>query len=173
MHAAWCLSLNLLPPTSLSFPCRHAHNAIRKIDSNHLILGTRYAFLEMPYQVVALEAPYTDVTSYNGYIWIPGLTISDTVKKVHAASGKPVMISEFGFRALENQSGDDNHPGQAGYPVLTEKERADQYTKYIHNLMSLPYVVGFHEVGASVNNMCCRLPLSMLSPSLHSARHSL
>eukprot|EP00756_Hemistasia_phaeocysticola_P024176 Hpha_TRINITY_DN15933_c4_g10::TRINITY_DN15933_c4_g10_i1::g.73002::m.73002 len=123
----------------------HAHAAIRMWDTNHLILGSRYSFWECPLEVVTAEAPYTDVTSYNGYMWVPGVPITPFVERVHRASGKPLLISEFGFRALENLSDDWNMEGDAGYPVLTQKERADQYTNYVKDLMALPWAVGFHE----------------------------
>jgi len=62
--------------------CAQVHSAVRAVDKNHLILGTRYSFLEMPYSVVTAEAPYTDVTSYNGYLWLPEINITTTVRKV-------------------------------------------------------------------------------------------
>jgi hypothetical protein len=62
--------------------CAQVHSAVRAVDKNHLILGTRYSFLEMPCSVVTAEAPYTDVTSYNGYLWLPEINITTTVRKV-------------------------------------------------------------------------------------------
>lgn len=120
------------------------HAAVRAVDTNHLILGTRYAFLEMPYSVVTAEAPYTDVTSYNGYLWVPGLNITTTVRKVRQASGKPIIISEFGFRAFDNGSDDWNLDGDAGYPVKTQADRSAQLKSYLSQIMALPFVVGYH-----------------------------
>jgi hypothetical protein len=62
--------------------------------------------------------------------------------QVRKASGNPIIISEFGFRAFENDSGDWNLDGDAGYPVATQAQRSAQLTSYIEQLLALPYVVG-------------------------------
>ena len=81
---------------------------------------------------------YTDIVSLNFYgPQAPG----QHAKELYEWTSKPLMISEFGFKAMD--SGLPNTKG-AGLPVATQKGRADGYEKYVTQLMQLPFVVGFH-----------------------------
>jgi hypothetical protein len=63
------------------------------------------------------------------------------VEHVFQVTGKPVMITEFAFRAED--SGLPNTQG-AGPKVPNQQARAKAYTDYVTWLESLPEVVGYH-----------------------------
>jgi agarase len=63
------------------------------------------------------------------------------VQAVFKATGRPVIVGEFAFRA-EN-SGLPNTRG-AGPKVPDQAARAKAYTDYVTSLESLPEAVGYH-----------------------------
>jgi len=113
---------------------------IKEADPNHLLMGVRYSYWEMPDEVLIAQRGFFDVTSYNGYEWFPGFSITKEVQKVYELTQTPVMISEFGFKAMESPY--LNIIG-AGFPLLTQKERGNAYRAYIQNLMSQRFMVGY------------------------------
>ncbi len=113
------------------------HDAIRAADPSHLNLGCRFAGYA-PQEVVESMAEFLDVVSFNNY----GFTApADQLKKLHAATGKPIMLTEFSFKARD--SGLPNTRG-AGQPVATQQDRADHFDRYVTGLAELPFVVGYH-----------------------------
>ena len=81
---------------------------------------------------------YVDVVSLNHYgVDAP----AGVVRAIHRIVGKPVLITEFGFRARD--SGLPNTRG-AGPGVGTQRERAERFETYVRELMALPMVVGYH-----------------------------
>jgi hypothetical protein len=56
---------------------------------------------------------------------------------------KPLMITEYAWRARENTSGNKNSRG-GGAVVETQAERAANYQHYVEDLLSYPMVVGAH-----------------------------
>ena len=111
--------------------------AIRKADPNHLILGCRFAG-QAPAPVLRGLRDYVDVVSLNNY----GQTAPvGVLMDIHHLTGLPVMLTEFSFKAMD--SGLPNTRG-AGRPVATQKDRADGFTRYVHGLIDLPFMVGFH-----------------------------
>jgi len=113
------------------------HDAIREYDPNHLILGCRYA-LKPPDEALRGSIGYSDVISINNYGDEPPL---NDLRSINALTGLPIMITEFSFKAMD--SGLPNTKG-AGVPLRTQGERADHYEKYVKELISEPYVVGYH-----------------------------
>jgi hypothetical protein len=119
------------------------HDAIRRYDAHHLILGDRYCqFYSLP--IVKASAPFVDVVSTNlGADWNDGTLSPFFLSTLHRATGKPVMVSEFYMAAMENRSGDKN--SSDGFPVVrTQKERAAAFGRYVREVASLPYTVGAH-----------------------------
>jgi len=112
-------------------------DAIRKYDPNHLILGCRFAGYA-PDEVLSAMGEYVDVVSYNNYSPLPPV---DKLDEIYKITGKPIMITEFSFKARD--SGLPNTKG-AGVPVATQKDRADGFSNYVTMLMKLPYAVGYH-----------------------------
>ncbi len=115
--------------------------AIRAIDPNHLILGCR--FLEkVPDDAVAACGKYCDIVSVNHFSG-SGRVNRHLLDRIFLVSGKPILITEFSFRATENQSNDRNLVGPS-VTVKTQKERAEHYRSYVLSALPLPYVVGCH-----------------------------
>lgn len=109
--------------------------AIHAADPNHLYLGARFAGL--PPEAALRGARHADVVSINVYNFDPRLA----VQAVFKATGRPVMVGEFAFRA-EN-SGLPNTRG-AGPKVPDQAARAKAYADYVTRLESLPQAVGYH-----------------------------
>jgi agarase len=109
--------------------------AIHAADPNHLYLGARFA--GMPPEAVLRSARHADVVSINVYAFDP----RPAIQAVFKATGRPVMVTEFAFRA-EN-SGLPNRQG-AGPKVPDQAARAKAYADYVTRLESLPEAVGYH-----------------------------
>jgi agarase len=109
--------------------------AIHAADPNHLYLGARFAGL--PPEAALRGACHADVVSINVYDFDP----RPAIQAVFKATGRPVIVGEFAFRA-EN-SGLPNTQG-AGPKVPDQAARAKAYADYVTRLESLPEAVGYH-----------------------------
>ena len=107
--------------------------AIREVDPDHLNLGIRYAWLSS--KELAAGAEYTDVFSFNCYSMDPTPAIENFSKLV----GKPVMIGEFHFGALDRGL---DATGIRG--VTTQKERGRAYRYYMQRAAAHPMCLGAH-----------------------------
>jgi hypothetical protein len=114
-----------------------AQEAIRSADQEHLILGCRFAGCP-PAQVLEAMRPHVDVVSINHYGERPP---TDGLRQMEKATGLPVVITEFGFRARD--SGLPNSKGE-GPVVDTQEERARLFERYVREVIELPMVVGYH-----------------------------
>eukprot|EP00937_MAST-01D_sp_MAST-1D-sp2_P001821 g1821.t1 len=128
--------------------------AIRRHDPNHLLLAYRLngrfgddpadrPAREVLLPVARAAAMHADVLDYHSY---SAAAPAAELLALHEAGGtggmrRPVMVSEFGFRAMD--SGLPNSVG-AGPLVRTQAERASAFRSYITALAALPYVVGWH-----------------------------
>ena len=133
---------------------RTIHDAFRKIDPNHLLLGCRFAGIPRNHPVVWEEAgKYSDVVTWNSYIMVDmedGIvysdltrnrrTMVDTFKEAYSYAQKPIMITEWSFPALD--SGLPCTHG-AGQRYMTQAERAKATDIYARTLLSLPFAIGF------------------------------
>lgn len=118
-----------------------AVEALKRVDPHHLVLGARFAG-QTPWPVVEACGRHCDVVSVNLYSK-SGEVDQALLDNFYAKSGKPLLISEYSFSAMENQSGDPNTKG-ADVAVDTQKERVDRYNHYAHRLLELPYIAGLH-----------------------------
>ena len=119
------------------------HDAIRRYDPNHLILGDRYCqYYSLP--VVKASAKYVDVVSTNyGADWKDGSITPFFLNTLHSVTGKPVMVTEFYMAAMENRSGNKNTSG--GFPtVQTQADRAASFANYVQQVAHTPSAVGAH-----------------------------
>lgn len=110
-------------------------DAIRAVDPNHLILGSRFAYVPPP-GVIEAAARRCDVISINCYD-LDARPIIDA----YSDTGKPCLIGEFSFRGAD--SGLPNTNG-AGPVVRTQAERAAAYRRYAAVALSQPGIVGLH-----------------------------
>ncbi|MBU0677370.1 MAG: hypothetical protein KJ626_04570 [Verrucomicrobia bacterium] len=120
---------------------RMCHDAIRRHDPDHLILGSRFA-TKVPVPVIEACGKYSDVVSVNHYSR-SGDFDEKLMGAVAALTGKPVLITEFSWRAEENSSGCRNNAG-ADVTVQTQQDRADAFERYATELLKLPYMLGYH-----------------------------
>ena len=111
--------------------------AIRKADPNHLILGCRFAG-KAPAPVLRGLRDHVDVVSFNNYGQNAPV---EALQEVHRLTGRPIMLTEFSFKAMD--SGLPNTRG-AGRAVATQQDRADGFTRYVNGLIDLPFVIGYH-----------------------------
>ena len=114
---------------------RVSADAIHNADPAHLYLGARFAG-RVP-DAVLEGARAADVVSVNIYSFDP----RPLVEHIYQVTGKPVLITEFAFRA-EN-AGLPNTRG-AGPKVPDQAARARAYADYVTRLESLPEAVGYH-----------------------------
>ncbi|MDR2495512.1 MAG: beta-galactosidase [Tannerellaceae bacterium] len=112
----------------VDIPC----DEVRKIDSRHLNLGMRYAWLSSDLLYKAGER--FDVFSINGY----GINPPPTAE-IARISGKPVMIGEFHHGATDRAL-----PATGITGVLTQNDRAEAYRNYIEQGFARPELIGMH-----------------------------
>ena len=108
--------------------------ACRVVDPNHLNLGMRWAWIASDDLLAGSDA--CDVFSMNCY----DVHISpETVQRAAQASGRPVLIGEFHFGAIDRGllSG-----GLRGVP--TQADRGQAYRYYVEQAAALPDVIGAH-----------------------------
>ena len=122
---------------------RLAHDAIREVDPDALILGDR---LPIYYDPVAVRAmvPYVDVISANYNVDSPDGWLARYFFEGlgQLAPGKPVLISEWFFAAHENRSGNRNNGHLM--TVRTQDERVRGVIAAAQRFASEPQIVGIH-----------------------------
>jgi agarase len=110
-------------------------DAVRMADPNHLVLGSRFAYLPQP-QVTEAAGRFVDVVSFSCYEHDPGAAID-----AYAASNRPCLISEFSFRGAD--SGLPNTVG-AGPRVPAQADRAHAFSRFATAALHRPTLVGYH-----------------------------
>jgi hypothetical protein len=111
-------------------PCEE----VRKVDPNHLNLGLRYAWISTELLYDAGEA--FDVFSINCYQMEPP---ADTINTITRRTGKPVLIGEYHFGAL-----DRGLPATGLRGVSSQAERGIAYRRYLETGAANPNLVGVH-----------------------------
>jgi hypothetical protein len=107
--------------------------ACKAVDTEHLNLGMRYSMLTDP---ILLEGHENfDVYSLNGYQENP----YEEVQKAGELTGKPVIIGEFHFGAI-----DVGLLAAGVSSVATQRDRGLAYRQYYEEAMNSPYFVGAH-----------------------------
>lgn len=109
--------------------------ACRKVDPNHLNLGARYS--TVPPAWVASGMNSFDVFSMNRYAErVP----HDAFAEAHRLLGKPVVVGEFGFGAL-----DVGLPATGPAPRLkNQSDRGKEYRLFVEDAAADPYCIGAH-----------------------------
>ena len=109
--------------------------AIKAADSNHLVLGCRFAY-PPPAAVIDAAGRHVDVVSFNCY----GPDANGALA-AYAVTDKPCLIGEFSFRAAD--SGLPNTIG-AGPVVATQAERAACFSHFVTEALRMRNIVGYH-----------------------------
>jgi len=116
---------------------RVTHDAIRRYDKNHLILGDRYeANAALPEEVVRAALPWVDVLSFQHFG--PPEKVQADLRRWHELTGKPVLLADAA-RHVRQPNGALRHNG-AGYAETLQR------------LRELSGCVGFHLCGAYLRN---------------------
>lgn len=128
-------------------------SAVREADPDHMILGCRFASPFLRIHPVVWEAcgKYCDVVTFNCYPWADidygivldeknGGNVTNRFREFHRWAGKPLMITEWSFPAL-----DSGLPctGGAGQRFHTQAQRAKASGLFARTLLSLPFMVGY------------------------------
>lgn len=127
--------------------------AIRRHDPNHLILGVRFAGVEINDQVVwEVAGRHCDVLTFNCYPWadldrnvvltrqVGGERVADAFRRLSAISGKPLFVTEWSFPALDTPC-PSTHGG--GMRCRTQGERARASNLFARTMLALPEIVGY------------------------------
>lgn len=114
---------------------------VRRLLPGVLILGTRFAG-DAPDSVILATARYCDVIAVNSYSPTPEST-TRLLSRYWVLGQKPLMVTEFSWRAKENQSGCPNTRG-AGGVLETQQDRADKFEAFITEIVAQPMVIGYH-----------------------------
>lgn len=129
--------------------------AVRAADPNHMILGNRFAGVDggAHRDVFDICGKYVDVITFNCY---PTLdldtrraivhresynTLEEDFADVYAHAGRPLMVTEWGFMAID--SGLPCSWG-AGQRFLNQTDRARASVIYARKMLSMPHVVGWN-----------------------------
>lgn len=108
---------------------------------HHLNLGVRLT-RGFPDVVAEIAGRYVDVVSFNMYDRDLDYFRRE-VTRLHIASSRPVLITEFAFPARENRSGNRNK-GYKHAEVRDDEERGAYYARFVEMFGEMPFVVGFH-----------------------------
>ena len=134
--------------------------AVRYYDPNHLVLGERLQAQLTHDEVLRASAPFVDVVSVNRYrLNAPAqitVRLADELlfgthlfvegygwfEQFHDLTGRPIMHTEFGYRALD--SGMPNTWPPIYPTLLTQACRADWFERDARRSIRSRWVVGYH-----------------------------
>ena len=116
--------------------------AIRRYDSNHLILGDRYNGNKgIPSTVLRAMKPFVDVFSvqyFSGPTHEDHVTMRDALAGWHEETGKPVINADIG-----NWVPTKLNPNRS-MGLETQAQRASDYIDAMGTLLDEPWFVGWH-----------------------------
>jgi hypothetical protein len=122
---------------------RTIHDAIRRYDQHHLLLGDRYnGQYPLPEIVLTAMADTVDVLSIQCF---PPLDrFADQLPRWHELTHKPVLLADSAFLA--------RNPLYRVH-AQTEEERGRLYAEWAEKLFRVPYFIGWHWCGY-IENLC-------------------
>lgn len=127
---------------------------LKQVDPNHLNLGVRFIAQTVHPEVLKAAGRYLDVVSINYYEFKPQilaylnvmdpeyLPTTDFLSEHYRICQRPILISEFGFRAADSGLPNTWPPI---YPVYkNQTERAAAFKKYSAEALQKDWIIGFH-----------------------------
>ncbi len=114
---------------------------IKAVDKNHLIFSDRFAN-SVPEQVLKIAGKYCDAISFNYYKNLPDID-RGFLEALYEFVKKPVLISEFTFRSMDNTSGLHNKVGP-DTTVASQEDRGIHYKTFSMSFAGLPFIIGYH-----------------------------
>jgi hypothetical protein len=133
---------------------KHTTEAIRKYDSNHLVMGSRFAGVHGAHSVVwEVAGKYCDLVTFNIYPWadldrnvvrvgrnLKTKRVIDAFQEVYNNVKKPILITEWSFPALD--SGLPCLAG-AGQRFRFQKDRTRATELFAKTMLRVPYLLGY------------------------------
>jgi hypothetical protein len=120
---------------------RITHDAVRRYDKNHLILGDRYeAARPIAEEVIEAAMPYVDVLSFQHFSTPE--KVGENLDQWHRKTGKPVMLADHAV-SIKQPDGGQRHNGEG-------------YARTLRRLRESDCCVGYHLCGAYLGNECRR-----------------
>ncbi len=116
---------------------------VRHLVPGKLILGVRFAGHGAAAGAIEACGKYCDVVSFNNYQKSPKADERMLASYYILSGKKPLMVTEYAWRARENTSGNPN-TGGAGAVVETQVQRAANSKAYVESMVSYPMVIGAH-----------------------------
>ncbi len=131
------------------------HDELRKVDQNHMLLGCRFAGIDGSHPVVwEVAGKYSDVLTWNYYgsvdldaeaAFTPRIDdkrqlLLDDFKRVYEWTGRPCLITEWSFPALDSGLPCTNGAGQR---FKTQAERAKATEIFARTMLSMPFMIGY------------------------------
>ena len=114
------------------------HEAIRRYDKNHLILGDRYeASKLLSEEVIQAASPYVDVLSFQHFS--TPAKIVQNLDLWHKKTGRPTLIADCSHATVDKSTEHESHTAK-GYEEI--------YTQ----LRNAPSCIGYHLCGAYLEN---------------------
>ena len=120
-----------------------ACRVVRQLAPGKLILGVRFAGHGAAAGAIEACGKYCDVVSFNNYQKSPKADERMLASYYILSGKKPLMVTEYAWRARENSSGNPN-TGGAGAVVETQAQRAANSKAYVESMVSYPMVIGAH-----------------------------
>ena len=123
---------------------RTTHDAIRRYDPNHLILGDRWeANAALPEEVVRTALPYVDVLSFQCFGTMDN--IATKMGRWAEFADQPVLLADAAGWTCAH--------GDKGWPPKAERNHdAEHYRGVMDALWEIPQCVGYHLCGAHIRN---------------------
>ncbi len=121
------------------------HDAVRKYDTNHLILGDRYdGQAPLPEVVLEVMIPTVDVLSIQHF---PPLDDFIPLSEAwHRLTNKPVVNADVAFHV--RAFGRENPHG-----IKTQRERGENYVRWAGECFAQSFMIGWHWCGY-IENRC-------------------
>jgi hypothetical protein len=116
---------------------RTTHDAIRRYDPHHLILGDRYeAGRPIADEVIEAALPFVDVLSFQHFA--APEKVAANLTHWHEKTGRPVLLADHAA-VIRQADGSARHDGKG-------------YTRMLETLRAHPGCVGYHLCGAYLRN---------------------
>ena len=123
---------------------RVTHDAIRRYDQRHLILGDRYeAARPIAGEVIEAATPFVDVLSFQHFSTPE--KVAENLNHWRQQTGKPVLLADHAI-SIRQPDGSLRHDGA-------------QYAETLRRLREVRGCVGYHLCGAYLRNDCRRRAL--------------
>lgn len=113
---------------------------IRRHDPYHLILGDKLRGAALPQFLLPILQRHVDVILIQWYGRFAQQEAA--LRQIHAATGKPILLGDSSFSVVQP------HQDLAkGVHVRSQREVGEEYMAYLRDIMSLPFVIGWHHCG--------------------------